>query len=354
MSTKRFLIYLGHPAHFHLFRNTIILLRNEGHEVRILIKKKDILEELIRRQGWEYVNVHPKNRGDSKVAIAFSLLKRDVEFWKEVRSFKPHLMVGTSAEITHVGKLTGIPSIVVNEDDASIVPLFAKLAYPFATAVLAPNCCDCGKWESKKIGYESYHELAYLHPAHFTPDINIVRKYIPEEAFFILRFAKLNAHHDAGRTGINGAIAGEIIKLLSPHGRVYITSERELEPELEPYRIAINPLDIHHAMAFAKLYIGDSQTMAAEAAVLGTPAIRFNDFVGEIGYLEELEHKYGLTYGIRTKHTEQLYTKIAELLSSSDLKAEWKKRQSAMLLEKCDFSVYMKDLFLRYAEGNHR
>ena len=42
-------------------------------------------------------------------------------------------------------------------------------------------------------------------------------------------------------------------------------------------------------MAFASLYIGDSQTMAAEAGVLGVPFVRFNDFVGRIGYLRELE-----------------------------------------------------------------
>lgn len=65
-------------------------------------------------------------------------------------------------------------------------------------------------------------------------------------------------------------------------------------------------MHIHHAMAFAKMYIGDSQTMAAEAAVLGTPSIRFNDFVGEIGYLEELENTYQLTFGIMTSDRENL------------------------------------------------
>ena len=33
---------MGHPAHFHLFKNTIILLKEAGHDVKILIKKKDI------------------------------------------------------------------------------------------------------------------------------------------------------------------------------------------------------------------------------------------------------------------------------------------------------------------------
>ena len=57
---------------------------------------------------------------------------------------------------------------------------------------------------------------------------------------------------------------------------------------------------MHHIMAFAKMYIGDSQTMAAEAGVLGTPFVRFNDFVGRIGYLRELEDVYNLGYGVKT------------------------------------------------------
>ena len=46
--------------------------------------------------------------------------------------------------------------------------------------------------------------------------------------------------------------------------------------------------------------------MAAECAVLGTPSIRFNDFVGKLGYLEELELEYGLTFGIKTSDPEKL------------------------------------------------
>ena len=220
---KRIIIYMGHPAHFHLFKNTILLLKEAGHDVKILIKKKDILEDLLKNQGWDYTNIHSKERGDSKLRIALALFKRELALLKIVLKFKPHLMAGTSAEITHIGKLINIPSIVVNEDDASVVPLFAKIAYPLATAILAPNCCDCGKWNSKKTGYESYHELAYLHPNHFTPNRSIVAKYIQEENYIILRFAKLNAHHDEGRKGIDDALALKLIALLSPYGRVYIT-----------------------------------------------------------------------------------------------------------------------------------
>ncbi len=46
--------------------------------------------------------------------------------------------------------------------------------------------------------------------------------------------------------------------------------------------------------------------MVAEAAVLGTLPIRFNNYVGKLSYLEELEHKYHLTFRIKTSEQEKL------------------------------------------------
>ena len=78
------------------------------------------------------------------------------------------------------------------------------------------------------------------------------------EPYFLIRFSALNAHHDKGIKGISNEIAERLVKILEPFGTIYITSERPLEPQFEKYRIKINPLDMHHVMAFASLYIGDS------------------------------------------------------------------------------------------------
>jgi len=42
---------------------------------------------------------------------------------------------------------------------------------------------------------------------------------------------------------------------------------------LEEYRYRGKALDLHHLMAHCRAFIGQSATMAAEAAVLGVPAI---------------------------------------------------------------------------------
>jgi len=53
---------------------------------------------------------------------------------------------------------------------------------------------------------------------------------------------------------------------------------------------------IHDLLAFADCYVGDSQTMATEAALLGTPAVRTSAFVGDddMSNFRELETEYGL------------------------------------------------------------
>lgn len=349
------LVYLGHPAHFHLFKELINSLQKRSVKVTIAIKSKDVLEQLLKDKGWSYANVADPHSTKRSAYKNFSSRLRKLS--SLIRKEKPLLLLGSAAELTILGKFHRIPSYVFFEDDFEVVPKFAKIAGPLATKLVCPNCCSAWKWDQKKIGYNSYHELAYLHPHHFTPDPEKVKHIFKPGKNFILRFAQLTAYHDVGKSGITTDVAQKLIDLLTPHGNVFITSERALEPQFEKYRIQIPPLDIHHALYYADMYIGDSQTMTAEAAVLGTPAIRFNDFVGELSYLEELETKFGLTYGIRTNHPEQLLKKVAELLTLPDLKDQWHKKRCKMLDECIDLSKFMLQLVagqinLGKTEGN--
>lgn len=345
----KIVIYLGHPAHFHNYKNSIVKLKENGNSVAVLIKKKDILEELLINAGIPYHNILEEGRKNSKLGILIGIIKRTIRLNKFCKDFEPDLLTGTSVENSFIGKIRHIPIININEDDASVVPLYAKLSYPWATTILCPTTCNCGKWNSKAIKYEGYQELAYLHPNNFTPDRRVVEQYFETDTpYFILRFASLKAHHDKGIKGIDAEIAQNLIDILSPHGRIYITSERPLEAQFEKYRIAINPLDIHHVMAFADIYLGDSQTMAAESGVLGTPFIRFNGFVGRIGYLRELEDSYHLGYGIRPEETEKLYLTTKMLVEMDNKREIFHGRRDTMLSEKIDFADFLTNYIEQY------
>lgn len=285
------LFMISHPAHFHMFRYTIDNLQHDGHEVVVVIRPKDVLEQLCIDAKMPYYKVKNRPKKWGMFGLAIFLIEKIIEVLHIARKEKPDMLVGSDGVLAVVGKILRIPAFECYEDDGEAIALYAKMFFPIYTGLLGPQCCSAWKWESKKLGYPSYQELGYIHPNQFTANKEIVEKYgiDTSKTYFVIRFAQLTAHHDVGIHGMNTQIAEHVVNMLKPHGQIYITSERELEPQFEPYRIRINPLDMHHVMAFASLYIGDSQTMAAEAGVLGTPFVRFNDFVGRLSYLHELE-----------------------------------------------------------------
>ena len=323
-----------------------------------------------------YYNILPVAHRKNKLGILWDMFVRDWKILCFSHKYKIDLLTGSTPEVAHVSKFLGLYSVNTGEDDMAVVPAFAKATGPFMQTLLSPIVCDNTPLEKRSVHYPSYHELAYLHPNHFTADKTIVDNYgiDTSKPYFILRFASLNAHHDDGIRGINTEIAQRLIDILSPHGQIYITSERELEPQFEPYRIRINPLDMHHVMAFASLYIGDSQTMAAEAGVLGTPFVRFNDFVGRIGYLRELEDVYQLGYGIHAtplsedstirrndgslqpSGVEALYNAVETLVAmpAEERRALYAERRERMLSEKIDYAKFLTWFIENYPQSQQQ
>jgi len=343
--TDTFLFYLGHPAHYHNISIVIQQLSKKGFHIVLVARAKDVLFELLKDVPYEIVYLKPR-KGKSKLSLIKTVISREFILFRLALKYQPKMLIGTDIVIAHVGKLLNIPAVILNEDDAKEVPFLANYGFKYATAVFSPNSCDISPFKNK-IGYNGYHELAYLHPNYFKPDKSKISELLIDgDNYFILRFAELTAHHDDGKNGIDLSIAKRLIDQLSTFGRVYITSERKLESELEPYRIFIAPKYMHHALYFAQIYIGDSQTMAAEAAVLGTPSIRFNDFVGKLGYLEELEHKFKLTFGIATDKPELLFAQTQTLLLSRNLKDEFAKRRELMLNECVDVAQLWTNYFI--------
>lgn len=343
-------IFLGHPAHFHLFKNVAENLKNNGHNVFFVIKQKDILCQLLDEAGLSYCTIR-EGRSNSKWGMIKSVCTME---WGMVRFlWKNHIDILIGSTLSFAARFFSKAKVfAVGEDDVQVVPAYANLVYPFADEIITPVVCDNGKFNDKSVKYAGYHKLAYLHPNYFTPDKLIVEQYFSvEDPYFLLRFAQLKAHHDTGIKGINTEIAQRLIDILKPHGRVYITSERELEPQFEQYRLHINPLDIHHVMAYATMYIGDSQSMAVEAAMLGVPSIRFNDFAGKISVLEELEHKYHLTVGIGTDHPDVLYKTIQDWLAMPDLQEEFQQRRHKMLSDKIDVTAFFTWFIENYPQS---
>jgi len=324
-----------------LFKNLIKYCEKKNYHYKVIVLNKDGLENLLIDDNIPYKKLLQKKNTRSLIIKYKELKIANKQFDEIVKVFKPDLLVGCINQIAHIGWKRKIPSVFFAEDDFRATFLQGMLTYPFIKIILTPDVTNVGMFRRKQVKHKSYHELAYLHPNHFKADKDKIKSLLNNDRpYYILRFSNLKAYHDINKKGINQVIAKKLIEILKPHGNIYITSERELESELEPYRISINPLDMHDALYYAQMFIGDSQTMTAEAAVLGTPALRFNDFVGKLGYLEDLEHTYHLTFGFKTCQETELLKKTKELLLTENIKVEWKKRRLRMLDDKLDFAKF--------------
>jgi len=337
----KILFEMRHPAHFHHFKHTIRKLRENNHKVKVIVSSKDVLVELLSNSNISYELIGKNTDGINKKI--FEIILQIIRVYKICKRFKPDLIVGRpSPTITLNSRLLNIPSIIFAEDDFNAVFLNGIIAYPFAKIVLAPNVTDLGPFNRKKIGYSGYQKLAYLHPNIFKPNLDNIKEYIDiSKPFFIMRFAKLNAGHDIKAKGITEEFAKKIIDIIKPYGNIYISSERELEKEFEKYRIQLPSQFIHDALYFAKMFVGDSQTMTAEAALLGTPSLRYSYFTGKLSYLEELEKEYKLTFGFKINEKRELLEKIQYLLNLSEIDVIWKERRKKLLKDKIDVSAFM-------------
>ena len=154
----KILVALNHPAHYYLFKYIILGFRSDGYEVKLVIRQKDILEEILISEKQNYIKICEKrkrNKNPFSVVIngILELIIQNINLYKFVKRYRPDYLLGTDVAIAYIGKLRNIPSFVFNEDDYEINKLFCKATYPFIDYIIAPEITSVGKYTDKKISY---------------------------------------------------------------------------------------------------------------------------------------------------------------------------------------------------------
>jgi len=260
--------------------------------------------------------------------------------YRLAKNFKPDIIAGSGIIGAYTSLFLRKPCIVFT--DTEPVALEQFLFKPFVKAIYTPSCFrkDLGR---KQIRYNGFKELAYLHPNYFQPDASIYNLLgiSRDQRYVILRLNPLDAFHDIAIKGFSYKDRLRLVQAIEPYAHVFISSEAKLEPGLEEYAIAIPPHRMHHALFYAQLLITDAQTMATEAAILGTPAIRCNSFVGvnDMGNMVELDEMYRLIFNY--SDPGQAIAKAADLIKRPDLKQEWQGKRTRLLADKIDVLKFM-------------
>ncbi len=343
----RIIVEMGHPGHVHHFKNMIWELEKKGHKVKICTADKEVALNLLDAYGFKY-EVLGKNHGSGFIKKIPLLIKFELKMLNIATKFKPDLFVCRGSPISaHVSKILSKKSISFNDTEHTKV--IDKYTFPLLDRIITPSCFKLSLG-AKQIRYNGYTELAYLHPEYFKPNPKILEElgFCENDTFIVLRFVSWNAHHDVGQHGIRDKI--EFVKKLEKYGRVLITSEGQLSPELEKYKIRISPEKLHDLLYYATLYIGEGATTASECAVLGTHAIYVNTL--RLGYTDEEEYRYGLVYNFSDPNTmeKDAFNKAVELLEKPDLISEGKKKRERLLEDKIDVTAFMVKCIEQYQD----
>jgi uncharacterized protein len=345
----RLLFDILHPAHVHVFRNLIHELGTRGHEVTITLREKDIARDLLDQYGLSYEILSRKKTG---LGLAVEFIQRGAELWRVAERFRPHFLAGVMGpSIATVGRLRRLlgrdASRIAIFYDTEIARLTNAFAYPLADYVCTPDCYQ-GAVHGRHVRYAGYHELAYLHPNRFTPERDVVRAagIDPESPYFLVRFVSYEASHDLGSRGLPLERKVALVRALGEQGRVLVSSEGPLPVPLEPYRARIRARDVHHVLAFARLLVGESATMASECAVLGVPSI----YVSPLGrgYTDEEESRYHLVRNFTGARFGDDFVAVArEMAADPALASSARAARERLLADKIDVTSWMLEFFER-------
>jgi len=337
---------ISHPAHFHLFKNTIKTLSNQGNEIKIIGRKKDVTLKLLSRENIEYECLSEHKPGI--LNLASELFIHQYRLLKIIKEFKPDAIIEAGGTfIAHVGKLTRTPTIVFYNNENAKLQNF--ITFPFVDVLCTPKSFmkDYGR---KHIKFKSYHELAYLHPNRFKPDPGILEELgIKEGDFYsIVRFVGWSSSHDINKKGFSDAGKVHLVNKLLNYGKVFISSEGELPDTLNEHRYELSEDKLHHLMAYSSILVGESATMASESACLGVPSIYFS--TSERGYTNEQERLYGLVFNFINKNENDVITKTEELANSILNGSNWIDKKNKLISENEDLTSWIVKFILDYVD----
>lgn len=342
----KILIDILHPAHVHVFRNFAADMRARGHQIAITARKKECSIDLLERYGLEHTWISSQRSGG--LGLAREMVERTARLMRIMREFRPDVMTGIMGpSIAVAGKLLRVPAVIFY--DTEFATQTNWFAYPLAHSVCTPDCYQ-GRVRGHHITYPGYHELAYLHPRRFTPDPSRLSQFgiHDGEPYSILRFVAWQAIHDRREKGLTGEEQRRLLALLSSRGRVLISAEGKLPPDLEELRLR-GPVDeIHHVLAHAQMLVGESATMASEAAVLGTPAV-FIATTGR-GYTDDQQSRYGHVRYFKEAEFDQAVAAITEMFDRGP-RALGARAREKLLGEKIDVTQWMVNYFEREFGG---
>jgi predicted glycosyltransferase len=338
----RLLVDILHPAHVHFFRHLHGELIARGHEVTVTSRDKDMTVSLLNDFGIPHTVLSRQGKG--ALGLARELAVRTARLDRVAARLRPDAMLGVMGPaIAPIGRLRGIPTFVFYDTETATAT--NPWVFRLARYVCVPEGFECPV-PARYLRYSGTQELAYLHPARFTPDPKrlIAFGVEPDEPYTLVRFVSWEASHDVGDRGLTGRAKMLLLEQLEQHGRVLLSTEGAPQQGLPGEPLTGPVADIHHVLAYSLGIVGDSGTMSLEAAALGRPAVYVS--TSDLSVIHWVERTTGLIRQIDPAD-ESVALAAATAWGDSAVRAELRDRHSEFVADAEDVTDWMCRLLAR-------
>ena len=261
----RILIETHHPSDIHFFKHAVREWTGRGDDVLLLGRDRDVMKALLRAYDYIPCRILSSERHDNRFPLA-EMLERQLGVARSIRSFRPDVVLSLMGSYSQSAALFRVPNLVFTDSEHQ--SFNHRIAHPFATRIYTPECFekDLGR---KQRRYAGYHELAFLHPARFSPDPRVLPELgVEAQSYVVVRTSAWNTLHDIGKGGL-GPRLEEVVRELSRRARVFLVPEAgRLPKELEALRLGARPERYHDVLAHARLVLSEGASTASEAACI--------------------------------------------------------------------------------------
>jgi uncharacterized protein len=327
MKKKKFLFDIVHLAHFNFFKNAMLRLKEEGHNVEVTFLDRGKIGKVLQKEIPQFKITKLGTYSESNFGKIFMILRRAILFQKYLHKSKPNITTGVGDFIlAFSSRIRGIPSIMFYDDYEFKVNY--KLSEFFGNRLFVPY--PLPKSSRKIVRYSSFKELAYLHPNNYQPNKQIIEKIglKSKEYVFVREVAGISMNY----SDLKECSSLPIIKYLHSLGKKVILSleDKSKKKLYQPYCLILEePLDdLYSIMAHAKFMISSGDSMARESALLGVPCIYTG---GRNMYVNNPFLKWGGI--IKLEDKEQILKKVDYLLNNN-FERGWKKEINKIIRSK--------------------
>ncbi|MEZ4840435.1 MAG: DUF354 domain-containing protein [Flavobacteriaceae bacterium] len=266
----KILFDINHPVDINFFKNSIILLRKEGHHIHIIYRDRGKIEKILKYElgDFEITKIGEHKMGFLK-KIVYQLL-RDFQIGPFIKKNEIDLVVCFGSTAAIGTWLVKRPYLAFDDDFEYKIPFYH--ANWFSTKHIYPDLIEFEN--SKTVKYKGFKELAYLHPNYLKTSYNILDKYTikPNSYVFIREIANVSLNYQDSNSILN-----KVIKKIKDKGLDIVLSLED-KSKTDQYAsdciILQEPVaDIYSLMRYALFAISSGDTVARETSLLGVPTI---------------------------------------------------------------------------------